>query len=162
MSSPSLRHARANAMSAYPTNRDFKTDAPANGAGAADGAAGSTKLNGAHHLLNGHDWKPHEIEALHESGKAASAPRPKRILPQAIFQQIGKANVRTGRFRVHLHCVLRALADQRLAPRHEAVLIALVLAINRDSGATYAGRAYLEAMTGFDENTLNVILSDLR
>jgi hypothetical protein len=75
----------------------------------------------------GHNWRPDEIEALHDSSKAATEPRRSRMVPKARFDELVKDSLRGGIRLAQRDTLCRAVVDQRLQPHHEMLLVALVL-----------------------------------
>lgn len=125
-------------------------------------ATGGAKLNGAHHHLNGHSWKPDEIEALRDSGKAAAAPRTGKMLSREAFDEIVNENM-GALYLAQRNVLLRAICDLSLAPSHRGVLaesIRLMRSSNR--GMAHPGSDHYAAVTGFSPGVCANALTDLR
>jgi len=150
--------------------------------GSTDGFSGGPQLNGIGHnsqpisitapstgasavaieaAAPGHNWRPDEIDALHDSGKAATEPRRSRMVPKARFDELVKDSLRGGIRLAQRDTLCRAVVDQRLQPHHEMLLVTLVLESDGTDGTTYAGAKYLSRKTGIDEKSIPVLLSDL-
>jgi helix-turn-helix protein len=131
----------------------------------------SFPVNGVHppHGLNG---ATHSVGIGHNSTisttasstaalvVASPALQPTPPSARSIFDEFVKEN-RRALYLAQRDVLLRALCDQRLQPRHEAVLAAIIVVMNND-GTAFPGYTYLAQVTGYSEGTVRRTIEELR
>jgi hypothetical protein len=85
-------------------------------------------------------------------------PKPSRA---GVFNAAVSEN-RRALYLAHRNSLVRAIRDPELSHRHRVVLAEIIMITNSESGTAYPGYKALAAATGYSENTVELVVTELR